>query len=63
MFFVIPTNHVEKGDIILVNGLPKCVREVKDNGDLECECGYCVNGECKLKNKDGFLPCNWEIAQ
>lgn len=38
------------------------VREVKNNGDLECECGYCVNGECKLKNKDGFLPCNWEIC-
>lgn len=24
-FFVIPTNKVEKGDIILVNGKPKCV--------------------------------------
>lgn len=27
-FFVIPTNKVEKGDIILVNGKPKCVIEV-----------------------------------
>ena len=27
-FFVIPTNRVEKGDIILVNGKPKCVIEV-----------------------------------
>lgn len=26
-FFVIPTNKVEKGDIILVNGKPKCVIE------------------------------------
>ena len=25
MFFVIPTNKVEKGDIILSNGLPVCV--------------------------------------
>ncbi len=28
MFFVIPTNKVEVGDIILVNGKPKCVTEV-----------------------------------
>jgi len=28
MFFVIPTNHVEVGDIILVQGKPKCVTEV-----------------------------------
>jgi len=27
MFFVIPTNHVEIGDIILVGGKPKCVIE------------------------------------
>lgn len=26
-FFVIPTNKVEKGDIILVNNKPKCVIE------------------------------------
>lgn len=30
-FFVIPTNKVEKGDIILVNGKPKCVIEVDKN--------------------------------
>ena len=29
MFFVIPTNKVEVGDIILVKGKPKCVTEVK----------------------------------
>ena len=28
MFFVIPTNKVEVGDIILVNGKPKCVTAV-----------------------------------
>jgi len=28
MFFVIPTNKVEVGDIILVQGKPKCVTEV-----------------------------------
>jgi hypothetical protein len=28
-FFVIPTNRVEVGDIILVNGKPKCVKAVK----------------------------------
>lgn len=28
MFFVIPTNRVEVGDIILVGGKPKCVTEV-----------------------------------
>lgn len=27
-FFVIPTNKVSSGDIILVNGKPKCVKEV-----------------------------------
>ena len=26
-FFVIPTNKVEKGDIILINGKPRCVIE------------------------------------
>ncbi len=31
MFFVIPTNHVEIGDIILVNKLPKCVIKVDDD--------------------------------
>lgn len=30
-FFVIPTNKVEKGDIILVSGKPKCVIGVEDN--------------------------------
>lgn len=28
MFFVIPTSKVSRGDIILVNGLPKCVTAV-----------------------------------
>lgn len=28
-FFVIPTNHVVKGDIILASGKPKCVIDVK----------------------------------
>lgn len=30
-FFVIPTNHAEIGDIILVNGKPKCVTKVNDS--------------------------------
>ena len=30
-FFVIPTNKVEKGDIILVNSKPRCVVESKKN--------------------------------
>lgn len=30
-FFVIPTNKVEKGDIILVSGSPKCVIESEKN--------------------------------
>ena len=30
-FFVIPTNKVEKGDIILVNGKPRCVVEAEKN--------------------------------
>jgi hypothetical protein len=30
-FFVIPTNHLKVGDIILVNGSPRCVIEVKKN--------------------------------
>ena len=31
LFFVLPTNHVEKGDIILIGGKPKCVIEPKQN--------------------------------
>ena len=31
LFFVLPTNHVEKGDIILIGGKPKCVIEPKKN--------------------------------
>lgn len=31
MFFVIPTNKVEIGDIILANGKPKCVVSVDEN--------------------------------
>lgn len=30
-FFVIPTNKVHKGDIILVNGKPRCVIEAEKN--------------------------------
>lgn len=30
-FFIIPTNKVERGDIIFVNGTPRCVMEVRDN--------------------------------
>ena len=35
MFFVIPTNHVQAGDIILVQGKPMAVREVKDKNSIE----------------------------
>lgn len=35
MFFVIPTNHVQAGDIILVQGKPMVVREVKDKNSIE----------------------------
>ena len=31
MFFIIPTNKVVKGDIIIVAGKPRCVIEAKDN--------------------------------
>lgn len=31
-FYVIPTNSVKKGDIILASGKPHCVIEVKDDG-------------------------------
>ena len=31
MFFVIPTNKVEVGDIILVNGKPNCVIEIENS--------------------------------
>ena len=31
MFFIIPTNKVEKGDIILASGKPKCVIDVAKN--------------------------------
>lgn len=34
-FFVIPTNKVEKGDIILVNGAPKCVIEVVNKNEIK----------------------------
>ena len=32
LFFVLPTNKVNPGDIILVSGKPKCVIEVEKNG-------------------------------
>lgn len=35
-FFVIPTNKVEKGDIIISSGLPKCVINVSDDNSIEC---------------------------
>lgn len=38
MFFVIPTNKVEVGDIILVGGKPKCVTEAN-----KVRYGYIVN--------------------
>lgn len=31
MFFIVPTNKVQKGDIILVDGNPKCVLEEEGN--------------------------------
>lgn len=31
MFFVIPTNHLKVGDIVLVNGTPRCVIKVEQN--------------------------------
>ena len=30
-FFLIPTNHLVKGDVLLAGGKPRCVIEVKDN--------------------------------
>ena len=30
-FFIVPTNKVHKGDIILAGGRPRCVIDVKDN--------------------------------
>lgn len=33
-FFVIPTNHVKTGDIILVNKKPMCVKEVIDKNQI-----------------------------
>ena len=30
-FFLMPSNHLVKGDIILINGKPHCVIEVKNN--------------------------------
>jgi hypothetical protein len=35
MFFMIPTNHVKKGDIIFANGLPKCVIEVNKDKSIK----------------------------
>ena len=36
MFFLIPTNKVEKGDIIVANGAPKCVIEVNEDKSIKC---------------------------
>ena len=35
-FFLIPTNKVEKGDIIIANGAPKCVIEVNADKSIKC---------------------------
>jgi len=36
MFFMIPTNHVKTGDIIIANGTPKCVIEVNKDKSIKC---------------------------
>lgn len=38
LFMVIPTNHVEKGDIILVGKKPHCVIEAKGNNQITVFC-------------------------
>lgn len=35
-FFLIPTNKVEKGDIIIVNNQPKCVTDVNADKSIQC---------------------------
>ena len=35
MFFSIPTNHVKKGDIILISGAPCCVIEVVNKNEIK----------------------------
>lgn len=35
-FFLIPTNKVVKGDIIIANGTPKCVIKVNDDKSIKC---------------------------
>lgn len=39
------------------------IRREKDDGDLECECGYCLHGKCTLTDKDGLSPCDWEVCE
>lgn len=36
MFFMIPTNRVHKGDIIIANGKPKCVIEINEDKSIKC---------------------------
>lgn len=38
LFMVIPTNHVEKGDIILVGGKPHCVIETTNTNQIKVFC-------------------------
>lgn len=35
-FFLIPTNKVAKGDIIIANGTPKCVIDVNEDKSIKC---------------------------
>ena len=42
MFFLIPTNKVKVGDIIIANGKPKCVVKVEKNGIT------CINYETSV---------------
>ena len=35
-FFLIPTNRVQRGDIIIANGKPKCVIRVEEDKSITC---------------------------
>lgn len=54
MFFVIPTNKVAKGDIILASGTPKCVIEAGKN-EIKAFCYETGNIETMVPERHVFM--------
>lgn len=35
----------------------------RDDGVLDCDCTFCLNGDCAIGNRDFAIPANWEVEK